>query len=300
MDGLKIDFLWDALIKKKGMKKMSVFRVEKTHDYTVMSNHHLKNKQLSLKAKGLMSLVLSLPDNWDYTLQGLAYISMEKIDAIRRAVNELENEGYIIRNRKRDEHGRLRGTEYIIHEQPISELPTLDNPTTNNPTLDLPTLENSTQLNNNIKNNKKLITDGVSTNSIPFNCDKSNLHFNASKGIEGIKEYEKLIKVNIDYDIIAKRINKTQLDEIVSIMLETICSSRKTIRVASDDFPVQLVKSKLLQLDSTHIEFVVECLKNNTTQIRNIKQYILTALFNAPNTIDNYYAAQVNHDIIGS
>ena len=93
---------------------MSVFKVERTHDYTVMSNHHLKNRALSLKAKGLLSLVLSLPDDWDYTLQGLAHISFEKVVAIRKAITELENEGYITRTRERDEQGRLRGTEYII------------------------------------------------------------------------------------------------------------------------------------------------------------------------------------------
>lgn len=136
---------------------MSVFRVERTHDYTVMSNHHLKNRALSLKAKGLLSLMLSLPDDWDYTLQGLAHISLEKVDAIRKAITELENEGYITRTRERDEQGRLRGTEYIIREQPISEKPTLEKPMLEKPTLDKPTqakptLENPTQLNKKIYN----------------------------------------------------------------------------------------------------------------------------------------------------
>ena len=130
---------------------MSVFRVERTHDYTVMSNHHLKNRALSLKAKGLLSLMLSLPDDWDYTLQGLAHISLEKVDAVRKAIMELENEGYITRTRQRDEEGKLRGTEYIIREQPISQKPMLGKPTLENPTLDKPTLENPTQLNNNKK-----------------------------------------------------------------------------------------------------------------------------------------------------
>ena len=131
---------------------MSVFRVERTHDYTVMSNHHLKNRALSLKAKGLLSLMLSLPDDWDYTLQGLAHISLEKVDAIRKAITELENEGYISRTRERDEQGKLRGTEYIIREKPISEKPMLENPTLDNPTLEKPTLENPTQLNKDINN----------------------------------------------------------------------------------------------------------------------------------------------------
>ena len=86
---------------------MAVFRVEKNKGYTVMSNHHLRNKELSLKAKGLLSQMLSLPEDWDYTLAGLSLINREKIDAIREAVRELENAGYIQRSRERDEKGRL-------------------------------------------------------------------------------------------------------------------------------------------------------------------------------------------------
>ena len=94
---------------------MAVFRVERNTGYTVMSNHHLRNKELSLKAKGLLSQMLSLPEDWDYTLAGLSYINREKIDAIREAVRELERAGYIQRSRERDEKGRLRGTDYIIY-----------------------------------------------------------------------------------------------------------------------------------------------------------------------------------------
>ena len=138
---------------------MAVFRVERNTGYTVMSNHHLRNKELSLKAKGLLSQMLSLPEDWDYTLAGLSFINREKIDAIREAVKELERAGYIVRSRERDEKGRLRGADYVIFEQPqtppVSDLPTLENPTLDNPTLEKPTqkkptLENPTQLNKDI------------------------------------------------------------------------------------------------------------------------------------------------------
>ena len=133
---------------------MAVFRVERNKGYTVMSNHHLRNKELSLKAKGLLSQMLSLPEDWDYTLAGLSFINREKIDAIREAVKELERAGYIVRSRERDEKGRLRGADYVIFEQPqtppVLDLPTLENPTLDNPTLEKPTqekptLENPTQ-----------------------------------------------------------------------------------------------------------------------------------------------------------
>ena len=97
---------------------MAVFRVERNTGYTVMSNHHLRNKELTLKAKGLLSQMLSLPEDWDYTLAGLSHINREKIDAIREAVKELEKAGYIVRSRERDEKGRLRGADYVIYEQP--------------------------------------------------------------------------------------------------------------------------------------------------------------------------------------
>ncbi len=283
---------------------MSVFRVERTHDYTVMSNHHLKNRALSLKAKGLLSLMLSLPEDWDYTLQGLAHISLEKVDAIRKAITELENEGYISRTRERDKHGKLRGTEYIIREQPISEKPTLENPTLENPTLenptlDKPTLEKPTLGNQAQLNNNKLNTDLLNTQSFPIK-EASEDNSPKQKGIETMKRYEEIIKENIEYDLLCERLDKTRLDEIVTLMVETVCTSRKSIRVASDEFPAELVRSKLLKLESTDIEYVFECLNENTSKIRNIRQYLLTVLFNAHSTIDNYYSSLVNHDLYGS
>ena len=139
---------------------MAVFRVEKNSGYTVMSNHHLRNRNLSLKAKGLLSQMLSLPEDWDYTLQGLARINRESIDAIRQAIRELEQAGYIQRSRERDEKGRLRGADYVIFElpQPIpaSVSPTLENPTLENPTQENPTLENPMQLNKDNHSQKLL------------------------------------------------------------------------------------------------------------------------------------------------
>ena len=144
---------------------MAVFRVEKNSGYTVMSNHHLRNRALSLKAKGLLSQMLSLPEDWDYTLQGLAHINRESIDAIRQAIRELEQAGYIQRSRERDEKGRLRGADYVIFElpQPIpaSVSPTLENPTLENPTQENPTLENPMQLNRERHESDFIIADAA-------------------------------------------------------------------------------------------------------------------------------------------
>ena len=120
---------------------MSVFRVDKNKNYTVMSNYHLRDKSLSLKAKGLLSQILSLPEDWDYTLKWLSKINREGIDAIRQAVRELEGAGYIIRSRERDRSGCLQGTEYIIYEQPQRSKP----PILGNPMLEHPVQENPIQ-----------------------------------------------------------------------------------------------------------------------------------------------------------
>ena len=300
---------------------MAVFRVEKTQNYTVISNHHLRNVSLSLKAKGLLSQMLSLPDVWDYTLAGLSRINREKIDAIREAVRELEAAGYITRSRVRDEKGRLQGADYIIHELPQSggdpkflantaipptlDFPTLDNPTQENPTLENPTLENPTQLNKECKAIKdKSNTDLSNTDSILLTSPRVRGEALERNGTEAatmtaIEVYRDIILENIEYPVLIERHNydRESIDGIVDLMLETVCTARKTIRIAGDDYPAELVKSKFLKLNSSHIEFVMDCLKNNTTEIRNIKKYMLAVLFNAPSTIDSYYTALVAHDM---
>ena len=288
---------------------MPVFRVEKNKGYTVMSNHHLRNHTLSLKAKGLLSQMLSLPDDWDYTLQGLAQINKESIDAIREAVRDLERAGYIKRSRERDERGCLRGTVYTIYEQPhaeptpeepTQEKPALDNPTLEKPMLGLPTLENPTQLNTKRKNKEKQNTDRSITDSIPFPSGFPESPTQKRTETKGTFEsYRELILENIDYDVLASdpHVDQEQLDEIVDLVQETVCSTRSQIRVAGNDYPAEVVRSKLLKLNSEHIRFVMDCLKQNTTRIRNIRQYLLATLFNAPSTMNSYYTALVAHDM---
>ena len=279
---------------------MSVFRVEKNKGYTVMSNHHLRNHALSLKAKGLLSQMLSLPEDWDYTLQGLAQINKESIDAIREAVRELERAGYIERSRERDERGCLRGTAYTIYEQPHAE-PTPEEPTQEKPMLEKPTLENPTQLiTKSTKKRKRQSTDLSITDSIPFPSGFPDAPAQKrTEAKESFERYRDLILENIDYDVLASdpHVDREQLDEIVDLVQETVCSTRSRIRVAGNDYPAEVVRAKLLKLNSEHIRFVMDCLKQNTTRIRNIRQYLLTALFNAPSTMASYYAALVAHDM---
>ena len=289
---------------------MSVFRVEKNKGYTVMSNHHLRNHALSLKAKGLLSQMLSLPEDWDYTLQGLAQINKESIDAIREAVRELERAGYIKRSRERDERGCLRGTVYTIYEQPhaeptpeepTQEKPALNNPTLEKPMLEKPTLENPMQLNTKSTKKRKRQSTGLSiTDSIPFPSGFPETPVQKrTEAKETFESYRELILENIDYDVLAGDpcVDREQLDEIVALVQETVCSTRSRIRVAGNDYPAEVVRSKLLKLNSEHIRFVMDCLKQNTTRIRNIRQYLLAMLFNAPSTMNSYYTALVAHDM---
>ena len=289
---------------------MSVFRVVKAKGYTVMSNHHLRNHTLSLKAKGLLSQMLSLPEDWDYTLQGLAQINKESIDAIREAVRELERAGYIKRSRERDERGCLRGTVYTIYEQPhaeptpeepTQEKPALNNPTLEKPMLEKPTLENPMQLNTkSTKKRKRQSTDLSITDSIPFPSGFPETPVQKrTEAKETFESYRELILENIDYDVLAGDpcVDREQLDEIVALVQETVCSTRSRIRVAGNDYPAEVVRSKLLKLNSEHIRFVMDCLKQNTTRIRNIRQYLLAMLFNAPSTMNSYYTALVAHDM---
>jgi len=304
---------------------MAVFRVERNKGYTVMSNHHLRNKELTLKAKGLLSQMLSLPEDWDYTLAGLSYINRESIDAIRTAIWELEKTGYITRRQGRDDKGKMTAIEYTIYEQPqpptdmppelnypILENPTAGNPVLENPTTENPVSENPTQLNKEIQRTDLpktdlLKTDLSSTHSIPIHSlnplpleqDTAEPERNGTGKSDAYKIYEEIIKDNIEYDYLLQdsSIDRDRLDEIVDLILETVCTARKTIRIAGDDYPAELVKAKFMKLNSSHIQFVFDCMRENTTKIRNIKQYLRAVLFNAPTTIDSYYTALVAHDM---
>ena len=111
--------------------------------------------------------------------------------------------------------------------------------------------------------------------------------------VEEMESYRDLVLENIKYDHLCREFTTYRED----LDVETVCARRKTTRIAGADFPHEVVRSRFLKLDSSHIEFVMECLHNNTTEVRNMKQYLLTVLFNAPTTISNHYTAQVNHDM---
>ena len=272
-----------------------------------MSNYHLRDPNLSNKARGLLSTMLSLPDNWDYTTRGLAKICKDGVDGITAQLKELEQYGYLIRHRIRDTGGRIVDMEYIIYERPHTASPDTEKPDMVKPDMALPRPETPAQINIDKRSTDESNTDLSNIHSILSDeARPSVLAALETKRKEAkyrdMDRYREIIKENISYDYLLSDLpyDHDRLEEILELLVETVCSTKKYIRVAGSDYPAEVVRSRLLKLDMEHIKFVFDCLKENTTKIRNIKQYLLTTLYNAPTTIGSYYSALVQHDMYGS
>ena len=221
---------------------------------------------------------------------------------------ELEQQGYIVREQGRDAKGKLTAIVYTVYEQPQTlESPRLENPNTDdpmpprlgfpntdNPVSDKPYSDNPTQI--NIDNNIK-------------QTDVSSIHpsIRAAGGdsmdaMDAMTAYRQILTENIAYGILCQQheAKVDEINEILELMLETVCSTKKTIRVNSEAKPAELVKAQMLRLDDRHINYVLECMDENTTDVRNIRDYLLTALYNAPGSICSHYKSRVNHDFHGS
>ena len=302
---------------------MAIFRVKKTRDFTIMSNHHLRDKKLSLKAKGLLSLILSLPEDWDYTLKGLSYICKEGIDAVRMAVKELEDAGYIERRRFRNEKGQLKSIEYIIHEIPETEQedtpeepksensmqepdfyePILENQIEEAPTSEIPMLGKATQLKNNIQNTKEINTDVIkypSINPSPENNLKamSNAELE-ERWIDRYNQNIEFVKNNIEYDGLCTIHDKATLDNIVSIMAEVLTVDRHSYTIEGCEYPAVLIKKRFSEIDYSVMDAFLMQFENKTEKIRNIKAYLITSMYNAPSTASAQIHNTVIHDIYG-
>lgn len=369
---------------------MAIMRVEKTSNYTIMSNYHLRDSRLSLKAKGLLSVMLSLPAEWDFTLVGLTCISKEGISAIRAAIVELEENGYVVRSRIRNDAGQLTDTEYTIYEfpqnreqgkddmpsdsgpvhgpsshgspvcgspaleKPTLENPTLDNPTLDNPTLEKPTLEKRTQLNTDRSNTHSKKKDKRNTDasnpdqssidpSIPGTAEQTEaddrqqrstgtpeaaasaviprdqrptavhmgqpdgptvqqMYMTEETSIPGMRRrlsydaFVRKVKRQIDYWDLMDGNDKDEVENILSIMVEILSTQCEFFTISGKKYPADLVHQRYSEISSSHIEYVLECFHKCGSDIRNIKQYLIAALFNAPATYSSYYGAAVRRD----
>ena len=281
---------------------MAVFRVEKTKDFTIMSNHHLRNTELSLKAKGLLSLMLSLPEDWDYTTKGLAHICKDGVDSITTALKELERHGYLTRQRLRYDNGQLGDIEYTIHEQPVSTENTGLSPKRENPRQVNPRQATPEQAEPEQENPAQLNTNQVINNQRNNSLNKyQSINLDGMDRMDEREQYRELIRDNLEIDIRSqdRHYDLDRVNEIVEIMLDAVCSTSPTIRINGEDMPQPVVKSRFLKLDSGHIDYVLQAMNDCPSDIRNIRAYLLTALYNASLTIDNYYSARVNYDFHG-
>lgn len=276
---------------------MAVYRVNKTRGYTVMANFHLRDKNLSLKAVGLLSKMLSFNDGWKFSTRGLAAICKEGPDAILTALRELEKNGYLVRHQKRNANGRMGSMIFEIYEEPQevlpdTEKPHTENPDTVNPVTEQPHTEKSAQ-----RNTEQVITQEENTNSSNY----QSINLDGMDGMDMRSRYEELIRDNLELDILAQssRLDMERINEMVEIMLDVVCSTKPTIRINGEDMPQQVVKSRFLKLNSSHIEYILDAMRDCPSDIRNIRAYMLTVLYNASLTIDNYYSALVNRDMYG-
>ena len=298
---------------------MAIVRVPKVKNYTIMSNYHLTDPNLSLKAKGLMSYMLSRPDNWDFTIEGLAHQNKEGADAIARIIRELEAHGYITRSRTRNQAGKFTDMEYNIlecpmeasreaHEADESQGAFFENPPPNTPLQENPVVvlplpvspfpDRAGQINTESQKTKRIKTKQI--NPDPSKTDLSipgaDLPANSLNRRQDLGAMTAEVRLNIGYYELKEQYSQDELDNIVSLIVEMLSARCDTFTLSGRRIPADLVKSRFQALNSHHIEYIFDCMKKSGSDIRNIKQYLLTSLFNAPATMDSYYRAKVNHD----
>lgn len=317
------------------MATTTVFRVEKNKNYTTISNHHLQDRNLSLKAKGLLTLILSLPPDWDMTLKGLVSLSGDGVDSVRSGIQELEKAGYLRRSRSRNNLGQLLCTEYTIYEHAVTEnvaseteiddnlniiyseeshigKSDVDKNTTEN--LDDSQIGFSNVGKSNIgKSNTIKYLNNKDTNNInnyPYQSTYSSKLYREPKEnsidemekaqtlYEERKAYEEIIKQNIAYDLLSeqKETSRDFFDLCVQVMVDAVTSNKPYIKIKGQDIPKEAVKSVLLKLDDENISYVDMCLSESKTAIKNMQSYILTALYCSQHGGDTYFNQLVKHD----
>lgn len=268
---------------------MAIIRIKKEKNYTVVDNGYLNDLRLSAREIGVMNKVLSLPDDWVFSVRGLTSLFKDGEDSIRSALRVLETAGYLVRKRIRNEHGKLGKMEYTFYERSISpsnperEKPVMEEKNVSLPELDYPDEGQKSQLSTN-----RVITNN--SNNYPINQDRA---------MEDRTVQEETVRNNIDYSSLAIRNphNVDQINEMVAIMADVMMMpDNAETTVGGNQLSAGVVKSQLQRLGSNHIEYVLDSMSGSAAPIRNIHGYLLTALYRAPLTLHNHYAAQVACD----
>lgn len=302
----------------------SVCRVHKTANYTVMSNYHLKSRNLSLKAIGLLSKVFSLPDDWDYSIAGLTCICKENETAIKSALNELKEWGYLTVTKLMPSETKSGRIEYVYDFYEYSEKDTHSREGTQvkkahikKQEVENPPLETSeiTSIKQEVEKqeveNLPLVflqvefqpienQGQLNTNKQSTKQQSTNYLINQSLTDDEIDKMKCEIEKRIGYKRLVSNYGDI-VDGIVDIMLD-VYSSTGTVQICNQAKPIKLVQRVFDKLDEVTVEYVLDCFNTASSQRRigNIKQYLLTALYNAPMTSDIYYKAEVNYDYGGT
>lgn len=265
---------------------MPVCRVEKSKGFTILSNHILRDKRLSMKARGLLAYVLSLPDDWDYTVAGLSAAAGMGKAAVNSGLHEMETAGYLTRRMLRAEDGTFLDIEYTFHEAPL-----------------LADQEAAVEEQKKQKVQKSKENTGLSpfadfrlTDNRQTVLYKEEFIELRTKVTKNLSIHPAEIKKQIDFDFLAAEYGTERIDAIIDLISEVYSMTGKTVNIGKTPFPVPAVQERFSKLEREHIEFVLDSLDCQQNPIRNPKGYLLASLYNAPTTITEYCRNRANVD----
>ncbi|MBR3999029.1 MAG: hypothetical protein IKI93_11875 [Clostridia bacterium] len=276
---------------------MPVIRIEKTANYTVISNYPLRDSRLSLKACALLCKMLCNTDTWDYSITGMAAMCKDGKSAVSSAMKELEQYGYLVRKQHRNEKGQIVDTEYIIYESPELNVEYMqkqaeladsaepeffsasEEPPTENPFSEDAEPGNDAQINTIPTSTETINTDAIS--SYPSFSLQNTEDVPPPKDVMGYDEACETIRENIEYDILCERFPKERLDEIVDIAVEIVSIPRAFIRLGDDSYPYALAKDRILRLEADHIIYILESIDSITHKIHYVKPYLTKTILEA-------------------
>ncbi len=308
---------------------MPVCRIMKESNYTRVSNHYLRDNSLSFKAKGLLTLMLSLPEDWDYTIAGLAQFTADGRVSIANTIRELEECGYIRRNQTRGENGAFAQNEYWIYEMPQTEnAPYAENVETVD--CDFETSESAVYDDvdpmaatkstveisplagiEDTDNNKNFLSVPFPSLPIPPTENPSAEIMPTGNSTQQIKELQKTEKPNlirydlmraraadrVEYAVLGDEFPKEQLDELIELIVEMESCQSETMLIAGAVYPRELVASRMQSLNAECVRYVLDCLREVKPQIKNMKKYLMASLFNAPATMENFTESRVQREV---
>lgn len=276
--------------------------INKTQNgFTVVAQNITKDERLGMKERGLLVTLLSLPDNWEYSVLGLTRILPDGRDAIQASVRKLEEFGYIKRVQAKDEKGKFSGYDWEVTDVPFTGNPSTENPSTENPSAENPSAEKPSTENPPQLNNNKLITNESNTN-LSIN-QKSSAAVAAEPLLDGLMDENVLLqlKEQIDFEILVSDplfswIERNDLDLVVELLAELSTSTTPQTFNGISYSPERIIKS-ISKIDSETVQYVLSCFYETRPDVKNLRQYLKTALFNAPSTIDTYYSSKARKDL---